>query len=258
MILHLHLRVASQDVAEVGRHIGLALSRFFSVTALHGQCAGEIRLHVDGMIRSQTSGVGDRQFLPRAEIVLRPGRGPTVELLLLRHRSSLASDVQVGLHAESVSHAVIRCLECNQSHTAGIEGHWLASCGWYLHLGSTNFYSERDFRRRGCSCAGRWHESCSGVYEVDEFTMILRNVRRRLLWQAPTASAGFGVHEAKCAGPYAGAPEPPPPMFERLHFKLVDRRTISLTAPNARLPIVTLQRVAGAVFDARKGECLKD
>lgn len=249
MTLHLHLRVASRNVAEVSRQIVPVLSRSFLVTALHGQRAGEIRLHVDGMSRSGVVSVGDRPFPPRVDVLLRPGWGPTVELLLLRHRSRLPGGAEVGVHAEAVSNAVIRYLECGQSHAGGIEGHWRASCGWYLHFGSTNFYFERDVRRNGCLCAARWHESCAGGYEVNDSFVRFRYVHRHLFWQGSAFDAGFGVHDANCAGAYAGTPDPPPPTMELLQFKIVDRWTISLAVPDARSPLVTLKRIAGNMLN---------
>ena len=250
MSLYLHLRVASRDALAVHRRVASALSRSFLVSLLPGLESGQMRFVVDTAAERRTGNRGESTPSPRVEVVIRRGWGPTVELLILLHSQRRRCDARVAMHAEAVSGVIMRCLESLQSGAAGIDGHWIAPCGWYLHVDGNSFYFERSFREVHCSCAASWQESCAGELIVDDSLLAFRYANRHVWWRASAADAGAGVHESGCRLGVVVVSQPPP-AIEWLVVEINDSHSMSLSAPTARVALATFRRIGTSPTSAR-------
>jgi hypothetical protein len=182
--------------------------------------------------------------------VVRQGWGPTVELLILHHRTRCHSDAQIAMHAEAVSGAIMRCVESIQSGAAGLDGHWIAPCGWYLHLGGGSFYFERSYRVHDCSCSARWRENCAGEFSVADSLLVFRYAHRHVWLQTSVADAAVGAHEPECQGGFS-LPSLSPRAIESLCIDVVDNETISLSVPSARTALAIFRRIGRPLILAR-------
>lgn len=230
--VHFHFRVPSRDVAMVDLRMRSALSGVCSVTMLDRLGMEERRFWVDARMDATPVGVGPLRHVPRVEVVVRRGVGPTVEVLVLVGRPARRSDPRVTAHAEAVCGVIMRCVEDLHPHSAGIDGHWLAPCGWYLHLEIGSFYFERSHWDTGCSCGACWQESCEGEFVVDGSCLVLRYERRHVWWKAAFLEVAPGVHETDCRGGFLSASNPPA-AIERLRVEVLDNLGNALVVESA-------------------------